>query len=233
MKYTKDNFPEIESQPNSFWTWFIRIIFAFLIALILLSIFCIPVLLYVEGEFYGTEAVIFLAIYYPVLCLLLYKLVGKIRKSKQKAVYSIVVNKEGAFYKKHNGTVEALLFKDLQRSAKGVIDDVYIKSAAVGSHRLVHLKVFYGGREVKVDFGRIDVAFASYASNHRALRQHFIQGVELFRPDLSIDPAVFNEYFINPDTFEFDRKSHRNVIIFTVLFVLLMTLAVFLWNSGR
>lgn len=233
MLYTREKFPEISSEPSQFWTWFIRITFAVIIGMILLGFFCIPLLLYLEKEFYGTGAVLFLLIYYPVLCLVLYLLVKLIIRNKKKAVHSIVVNKEGAFYKKHDGSTEAILYKHLQRSGKNSTKDIFTKSVPVDGHNLIYLKVFYGGREITVDFGRIDVAFGSYAQNHRTLRSHFLHGIKIFRPDLVIDPIVYQHYFINPETFEFEKKAHRNVIIWTIVFVVLLFFGVFFWNLYR
>lgn len=233
MLYTKENFPEISSEPNLFWTWFIRVTFAVVIGIMLLGFFCIPILLYWEEEISGPGGVFFLFIYYPVLCVVLYLLIRLIIRNKKKAVHSIIVNREGLFYKKHDGSTESVLYKNLQYSAKNFTKDVFTESVPVDGHNLIYLKVFYGGRAITVDFGRIDVAFGSYAQNHRILRSHFLHGIKIFRSDLVIDPMVYQHFFINPETFEFEKKEHRNIIIWTIVFIVILFFIIYFWNLYR
>lgn len=61
----------------------------------------------------------------------------------------------------------------------------------------------------------------------------FLQGVTLFRPDLEIEPSVYKEYFINPETFEFDKKTQRDLVFWRVVFVVLLLAGAFLWNAYR
>ena len=230
MLYTRENFPEISTEPDQYWTWFIRITFTAVIASLLFGFFSIPILLYWEREFYGPESVLFLLIYYPVLCVVLYLLVKMIIRNKKKAVHSILVNSEGAFYKKHDGSSESILYKNLQRSDKNYTNDIFTEPVPVDGHNLVYLKAFYGGKEIRVDFTRIDIAFGSYAKNHRVLRSHFLNGVKIFRTDLVIDPSVYKQFFINPETFEYEKKQQGKALIWTVLLIVTLFFVIYFWN---
>jgi hypothetical protein len=59
----------------------------------------------------------------------------------------------------------------------------------------------------------------SYITNSSALRTKFIQGVALFRPDLTINQTVYTNFYIDPNTFSYDRKSHNKVLILSILLV--------------
>lgn len=206
MSYTQANFPQISSEPSQCLTWLIRIVFAFVMGTLLLGLLSVPFLIYDEKGVFGFGLIFLTIVYYAFLCVILYLLVKLIIKNKNKAVHTIIVNNQGIFYKKHDGSAESILYKDLQRSGNNRLPDILTESFAVDGRNTVYLKAFYDDREILVDFQRIDVAFGSYAQNHRKLRSHFLNGIKIFRPDLSIDPLVYNEFFINPETFQFEKK---------------------------
>ncbi|RQP16521.1 MAG: hypothetical protein EAS52_11595, partial [Parapedobacter sp.] len=114
---TKDNFPEIKSEPNWFWTWCIRILFFPLFGLLVLSFYITPFLFYIDGTIEGGQLFAFGIIYYPIVIWLGYIAVRYLKRIKSKAVRRITVNREGIFYEQIDGTVETLLYSQLEVSS--------------------------------------------------------------------------------------------------------------------
>src|SRR5690606_32602440 len=143
----------------------------------------------------------------------------------------IGVNREGIFYDQMDGTVESLLYNQLEVSSDDMIAyDVFIGSNLVHTGTTTYsqtfLKVFLKGNQQKVRFFHPDVVYSYYARNSRLLRSHFIQGITLFRPDLRIAPNVYTEFFVHPQTFEFDKKEHWKAIVFAIIFIILLFIGI-------
>src|SRR5690606_14197524 len=96
--FTKDNFPEIKSEPNWFWTWCIRIIFSFLFGLLVLLFYITPFLFYIGGTIEGNRFFTFAIIYYPIVIWLSYIAVRYLKRIKSKAVRHITVKGQGIVY---------------------------------------------------------------------------------------------------------------------------------------
>jgi len=229
--FTKDNFPEIKSEPSWFWTWCIRIVFFPLFGSLVLLFYITPFLFYVDDTIEGGQLFAFGIIYYPIVIWLSYIAVRYLKRIKSKAVRHITVNREGIFYEQLNGTVESLLYSQLAKSSDDFnIYDVFIGSNLVytgtSTYRQTFLKVFLKGNEQKVRPFHGDVAYSYYAGNSRTLRSHFIQGVTLFRPDLRIAPNVYSEFSIHPETFEFDKKVYWQAIVVAIIFIILLFIGI-------
>ncbi|SEH95768.1 hypothetical protein SAMN02927937_02379 [Paenimyroides aquimaris] len=228
---TKDNFPEIKSEPNWFWTWCIRVVFFLLFGLIVLLFYALPFLFYIDGTIEGRQLFVFGIIYYPIVIWLSYIAVRYLIRIKSKAVRHITVNREGIFYEQLDGTVESLLYSQLAKSSNDFnIYDIFIGSNRVytgtTTYSQTFLKVFLKGNEQKVRFFHPDVAYSYYARNSRLLRSHFIQGVTLFRPDLRIAPHVYSEFSIHPETFDFDKKEYWKAIVIAIIFIILVFIGI-------
>lgn len=229
--FTKDNFPEIKSEPNWFWTWCIRVVFFPVFGLIVLLFYVLPSLFYIDGTIEGRQLFAFGIIYYPIVIWLSYIALRYLIRIKSKAVRHITVNREGIFYEQLDGTVESLLYSQLAKSSNDFnIYDVFIGSNLVytgnSTYRQTFLKVFLKGNEQKVRPFHPDVAYSYYAGNSRKLRSHFIQGITLFRPDLRIAPNVYSEFSIHPQTFEFDKKVYWQAMVVAIIFIILLFIGI-------
>src|SRR5690606_15810500 len=154
-----------------------------------------------------------------------------LKRIRGNAVRHITVNSKGVFFEKINGTVEPLLYSQLEISSNdNIVYDVFIGSNLIytgnTNYRQTFLKVFLKGNEQKVHFFHPNVAYSYYARNSRLLRSHFIQGITLFRPDLRIAPNVYSEFSIHPQTFEFDKKEHWKAIVFAIIFIILLFIGI-------
>jgi len=229
--FTKDNFPEIKSEPNWFLTWCIRILFSMLFGSLMILIYTIPLTFYLDGTMEGSQFFIFAIIYYPIIIWLSYLGVRYLKRIRGNAVRHIKVNHEGIFYKNINGTIESLLYNQLEVSSNdNIVYDVFIGSnllhTGTTAHRQKFLKVFLKGNEQKVRFFHPDVAYSYYAGNSRLLRSRFIQGITLFRPDLRIAPNVYSEFSIHRKTFEFDKKEHWKAIVMGIIIIILVFICI-------
>lgn len=223
MVVSKDNFPEIISSPDWMCTWLIRSVFAFIFGLLMVLFYTLPVLFYIDGTIDENTIIAFMLIYYPSIIWLTVFIIRYLRRIKGNSVQRIWVNEKGVFYEKINGTVTSLHYDQLESSQPPVIYDVFPKTFRKGP---TVLRVFVGGKEQTVSFENTDVAYSYYTGNHRELRSLFIQGIQLFRPDLRIAPYVYSSFYINPKTFEFDKKEYRKTIIIVLVFMILIFLGI-------
>lgn len=224
QKYTKENFPEIVSQPNWFWTWIIRVLFVFILSLLLLFFYIQPILLYVEDYIYGGGAFLFFAIYYPVVSLLLGMFIRYLKRIKGGAIIQIRVDEKGIHYLKRNGETVSILYAQLHRFGTPIVFDVFSKS--IGRYGRTELRVNINKEERDVPFFATDVFFAYYVGNIRELRSLFIQGIVLFRPDLRISPSVYSNFHIHPDSFRFNTKEFWRTLLFVLFFIILLLIGI-------
>lgn len=221
---TKDNFPEIRSAPNWFLTWCIRLLFLVLFGPLTILIYTIPLAFYMDGTIAVGELSAFGIFYYPLLIWMSYLLVRYLKRIKGNAVKHVRVNRAGIFYECLNGSVVSLLYQQLESASNDAVYDVFSKAG--GRYSPTVLSVFMKGSERTVHFGRTDVAYSYYTGNIRLLRRHFIQGIVLFRPELRIAPFVYSNFFIDPETFEFDKKAYRKAIIAATILLLFIFLGI-------
>lgn len=221
--FTKGNFPEIRSAPNWFRTWLVRSAFAIALILIIVLFYAIPFLFHMDGTINGKGLVIFLVLYYPFIISMTYLARRYFRRFRGNAVRHITVNREGVFYEKLDGRVEALRYRDLSRSHTTAFD---VFSRKISRYGPIVLRVVVKGTEQTVYFENTDAAYSYYSGNSRLLRSLFIQGIKLFRPDLRIAKWVYSDFFIHPETYEFDKKNYWKTIVAVIIFIMLILLGI-------
>lgn len=237
--FTKDNFPEIRSKPDWLRTWLIRVMFALVLGLLCISFYIVPILFYMDGTVKGSEIVTFSIFYYPIIIWLSYLGIKYMKGLRGNAIRHITINKNGVFYEKINGTTDSLLYKQLGRSPRFVRYDISTKTIrriAPYYFGPTVLIAYVDGEEKIINCSGTDAGYSYFAGNYRELRNHFIQGVKLFRTDLAIAPQVYSEFYIHPETFEFERKAYWKTIVIAIIFILLVFLAIesyMLYRFGR
>lgn len=228
---TNDNFHEVVSEPDWGITCCIRAVMFFLLGFLVLGFYFVPLLFYTDGTIDQEQLLVFGMFYYPLLIVLSYFVVRFLKRRKRKSVRHIKVNCEGIFYELLDGTEESLRFDQLEVSSEDyIVYDVFIDSklryTGNTTVRQVFLKVFINGKKHKVRDFQPDLGYSYYARNSRILRSHFLRGIALFRPDLRIDPYIYSEFSIDPDTYEFDKKGYWKAIILATLFVILIYMGI-------
>ncbi|MDM1396101.1 hypothetical protein HX049_02760 [Myroides odoratimimus] len=227
MKYTSDAFPELTTLTNPKLTLFVRIVFLLFISFFLLLLYLIPFALINEYT-NNTGAYILIVLYTLLLTYGVYKFITEYKKKSPHFIQKIVVNELGIHYHKINGEIEHLLYKDLNKSKQPYSKDIFTKTIGVNVSSKTVLKVFYNHQERTVSFQNTDIFYTYLSTNSRELRQHFLQGVTLYRPDLKIADSVFADFFIQPNTFEFDKKEQKKTMIIALIIFLAILAIVFL-----
>src|SRR5690554_1851039 len=229
--FSKDNFHEIKSEPNWLVTWCIRFVFFVLMGFLVFCFYFLPVLFYMDGTIDGEQLFAFGMIYYPLLIGLTYFAVRFLKRRKKKSVRHIKVNREGIFYELLDGTEESLCFTQLEASSNDhIVHDVFIDSklqfTGDATYRQAFLKVFLNGKEHEVRPFHPDWGYSYFTRNSRILRSQFLRGIKLFRPDLRIDPFIYSEFSIHPETYDFDTKNDRTGIILAIILVILIFIGI-------
>lgn len=169
-------------------------------------------------------------VYYPLWMLGLYRLIRYIKTKMAEAIRTIRVDDQGVHFDQKDGSTTTIYYSQLGPTYRSHHYDVYLKPV----NKRLRLIIGLEKREIEVVFDGTDKGSVYYITNARALRARFIAGIVQFRPDLRLDPTVYNKFSIHPQTFAFDRKQYgKNVILgvailaglllFTVLVVLLFT----------
>ncbi|MDG3583896.1 hypothetical protein [Galbibacter pacificus] len=193
----------------------------------------LPILFASEINLEVSSIIYFFLIYYLLLLFGTYKLVKYIKSVKGESIKKVTINKEGVHYLKLNGKRESILFSELNKSPSPFSDDVFIKTVGVTPYSSTRLMIFYQGNEKHITFSNTDVMYTGAIGNWRELRGHFIQGITLFCPHLTISESVYSDFFIHPETFEFDTKEFKKTFLIVAIFILIILLGIDLYTKYR
>lgn len=229
-------FPTLNSRPNLMLTWLLRIVFVPLIASVPLLVYALPAIFVLETPpFFSSpiEAAIFLIISYLMLTGLYWWGFQYLRKVRARAIIQIEVNGTGVHYTHFNGTTSELPYQDLTYSENPYIKDIHTVTPHKGPTRL---KVIWknpetgeiSNRAVQMD---TDIFYGKYTGNKSDLIGRFILGVHLFRPDLTVCDTVYSHFYINRDTYAFDKKSHLKVMIGAAIAIIVIVYLIYLFTQ--
>lgn len=196
----RKEFLPLFSKPWWMMTWLTRIFGGLLLLTVFLAVLILPVVICKKPLLFAVVAIL----YYPALAVGLYRFYNYRKKIMNRVVSQIVVDDKGIHYERVDGTIDHILYTNLE---KYDFPEGYDVTLSARNKRYV-LTLNNKGSLVKVDFEGVDAGYRYYVGNLKALRRRFIQGVAYFRPDLKIDPFVFDEFCIHPETFTFDRKRY-------------------------
>ena len=203
MIYTKESFPALASQPARLYTWFIRLFFAFWFGLLEIALCFFPSPLFMLKAEISFGKIAFLMVYYSIIIWITWKAFQSLKKDKgSRTITKILVDQQGIHYCKLDGSVDAVLYAALEKTDDSGRKDVCVK-VEPGRYTKYFLCVIHSGRERNIIFNSLNIFFNFYVKNQNALRIRFLQGIKIFRPDLAIDPCIYSEYCIDPQTFEF------------------------------
>lgn len=180
-----------------------------------------------------TDEIIFVIITYFILTGLYWYGFQYLKKIGSRAVVQIEVNQTGVHYEHYNGTNSSVLYQDLDYSDNYYIKDLHTVTPHKGPTRL---KVIWknpetgeiSNRAVQMD---TDIFYGQYTGNKSDLIGRFILGVHLFRPDLTVCDTVYSYFYINRDTYTFDKKSHLKVMIGAFITISIIVYLIYLFTS--
>ena len=201
----RKEFVPLVSKPGWIMTWLMNIfgIAVLLFGFIVLAVF--PFL--VSGS---VKVLIIVAIlYYPVWAVVMSRIFRYMRKNRGVAIKKIIVDDKGIHFYKKNGSIDDILYSQLGPSLRSDNYEVYVSK----EYKTWMLAVGIDRSETKVVFDGTHLGSMYYIKNARALRARFIEGIALFRPDLRIDPFVFEEFSIHPEKFTFDGKQYMKHVL--------------------
>lgn len=199
------HFSPLNAKHNLVFTWLLNIFGGALLVGLFFLLACLPFLV---SRRFGVLVVLGL-VYYPLWAFALYRFIRYIRSKMAEAIQTIRVDDQGIHFDQKKGVTTTILYRQLGPSYGSTQYEVYL----VPVNKTYHLAVGLEGIETRLVFDGTDVGSVSYIQNGRALRAKFIEGIARFRPDLTIDPAVFKEFSIHPQHFNFDGKQYGKHIV--------------------
>lgn len=201
----RKEFLPLVSKPGWIMTCLIHVFGAAVLLIVFIAIALFPFLVSENVK----VLVVIAVLYYPVWAVGMYRVFQYFRKRKGIAIVKIMVDDKGIHFYKKSGNVDAILYSQLGRSLLSDDYQVYLTR----QRKTWILAVGIDHNETKVVFDGTDIGCTHYIKNGRALRARFIEGIVRFRPDLKIDPFVFEEFSIHPQKFIFDGKRYMKHIL--------------------
>lgn len=237
MKNEELKFPRIESTINWWATGLLRLVFF----LILGSFFT----LFILGPVYGIYNKGFKYMFSIALAcwafslLILIPIVRYYTIRRKKTAGKIIIDSTGLlFYNSKNEIVDHILYKELHTSNQNF--DIYTVTP-IGSGIVPLLEITLQPDQKDITRRRIDMNLSLYAvKNKSALYAHFLKGITIFRPDLTIDPMALKKFSIDPNTWKVNNKGVSKggwllllAVIIVVGIILGITRLLFLYKTGN
>lgn len=230
MIYNKENFPKISSERNLVFTILMHMLFGILCFAMLALFIGIPLSIQLEyGSPLSTGEIIFNLIYFPLFLWGVWAFYKNYKRHKIKKVISISVDEYGMHHHQFDGTIQSVLYKDLERSKEVYVSDIDRKIGTKYSPGYIF--GFKDGKQIPIHFSKPDNGMTYIPKNKYELIGHFLRGAVLFFPHLKISQAVYADYFINPTTFEFDKKAQRITYLMIFIFLLVVLIAIDLFTK--
>lgn len=126
---------------------------------------------------------------------------------KRKTLKSkIVIDETGLlFYNAKNEIVDQILYKDLRSSKQNF--DIYTVNP-VGSGIAPLLEITIQSEKKEEITRRIDMNLPlKVVKNKYTLYAHFLRGIVNFRPDLKVNPMIFQSYSIDTETWKVNSRG--------------------------
>lgn len=158
---------------------------------------------------------------------------------RKKTADKIIIDSTGLlFYNSKNEIVDHILYKELHTSNQNF--DIYTVTP-VGSGIVPLLEITLQPDQKDITRRRIDMNLPLYAVKNKSdLYAHFLKGITIFRPDLTIDPMALKSFSIDPNTWKVNNKGVSKggwllllAVIIVVGIILGITRLLFLYKTGN
>lgn len=230
MIYNKENFPKITSERNLYATIFVYLLFGLLCFAMLCLFIALPLSIQLEhNSRLSTGELIFNLIYFPILLWGIWALYKDYKRQKLKKVILISVDCYGIHHHQYNGIIQSILYKELESSAEAYVSDIDRKIGTKYSPGYIF--GFKEGKQIPIQFSKPENGLTYIPKNKYDLIGHFLQGVTLFCPHIKISQAVYADYFINPATFEFNKKAQMFTYILVLILLIIILIAIDLFTK--
>ena len=154
---------------------------------------------------------LFFIILASLACLLIYDTIN----NKNRRISWYKINNLGVlFFNKEDQLIQQILFRDLTKSPDIYGKDIYSKSSGSGKYSSFRMNICIFEKDANGQVRNRIVDFNSvFAKNRYRLIAHFLKGIKLFRPDLTINTDVYKDFYLNEDTLDFVPKSSERIFI--------------------
>lgn len=163
------------------------------------------------------------------------------RRYKKTAYTQVRIDEKGLHYYNHLSDKTVLHFKwaDLQKNPdKNGFDVVlhttygYVNNARVSADWV--LWWFKEGDKIKSHQENFKGGHALYMiRNSKELIGKYLQMLSYHRPDLKIDPSLFATFFIDKETFAFERKVYIKTWAGAMVFIVIVLVLIDCWTNYR
>lgn len=230
MIYNKENFPKIISERNLTAIIFVYLLFGLLCIAMLCLFIALPLSMQLEhNSRLSTGEMIFNLIYFPLLLWGIWALYKDYKRQKLKKIILISIDHYGIHYHQYDGSVHSILYKQLESSTEAYVSDIDRKIGTKYSPGYIF--GYKEGKQIPIHFSKPDNGLTYIPKNKYHLIGHFLQGVTLFCPHIKISKAVYADYFINPATFEFNKKAQIITYILVLILIMIILIAIDLFTK--
>ena len=230
MIYNNENFPKIVSERNLAATVVVYVLFGLLGIAMLALFIALPLSIQLEHNSpISNGEMIFDLIYFSILLWIMWALYKNYKRQKLKKIILISVDQDGIHHHQYNGIIQSILYKELERSREAYVSDIDRKIGTKYSPGYIF--GFKEGKQIPIDFSKPENGMTYIPKNKYHLIGHFLQGVTLFSPHIKISQAVYADYFINPATFEFNKKAQIITYILVLIFLMIILIAIDLFTK--
>ncbi|MCV9934650.1 hypothetical protein OIU80_20400 [Flavobacterium sp. LS1R47] len=229
MIYNKENFPVITSERNLTATIFVYILFGLLCIAMLCLFIALPLSIQLEyNSRLSPSEMVFNLIYFPILFWGIWALYKNYKSQKLKKIILISVDHYGIHHHQYNGIIQSVLYKQLENSTEAYVSDIDRKIGTKYSPGYIF--GFKEGKRIPIDFTKPENGLTYIPKNKYCLIGHFLQGVTLFCPHIKISQDVYADCFINPTTFEFNKKAQiiTYILVLVLLIIILIVIDLFI-----
>jgi 4-amino-4-deoxy-L-arabinose transferase-like glycosyltransferase len=211
-------FSSIESEINRPLTLLTKISLILLFAVIFIALFVWPIydvsqkgiLYYAQNE---TEIFFTIATIQIMVCIGVLFLIRFYYKNLKSAPVRIIVNEKGIlYYNSEHEIVSSILYADLlPGQTKSYKKDIYTEySSQKYAEKNLTVNIKQNGLIVQAIVSiNLDLHILS---NRYVLYAHFIKGVQTFRPELTIDHLVYDNYYIDQKSQLYSRANQKKDI---------------------
>ncbi|WP_407484122.1 hypothetical protein [Elizabethkingia meningoseptica] len=210
----KTDFPEMRSEAynSRYILWLKRFIVFLVIAIITAFLLFLCLAMLTDFIAYGKDSYrILYATFFIILAALCGALIYDRIRLKNRIISYFIVNDQGILYFSKNGQlVKETLYKDLAKSPDYYSKDIFSTSAGTGKYSSFRMNLVVYKKNKDNSVNKIYVDLNSIAlKNKYHLIGHFLKGIRLFRPELSIAPHVYKDFYLNEKTLDFAPEIRR------------------------
>lgn len=198
MSFEKSQFPSIHSKVSKGWTLAIKTVFSILAVAISLSLIGLIIIILNSSESkIGIELKILTCIVFTsVIGLFVWLLITQLRKKPVQKITQIGVDSLGIHYYSNQNLVRSIKYTELMPRPENEKYDVFIPFDDSDISLCFYLLDEISDK-LKLQALVLDIDFV--ITNGNSLKKHFIEGIIIFRPDLKIDPGIFDLYKLKKD----------------------------------